>query len=257
MRRIIVLTYFIFCWWLSRTIGITMLSALVDVAAISYFVAQILSIKPASVRKLKENFQMETKSLSQFLRNHFHFSTFASQELLLSTYQKQQSKIDMTKKSTAGKTAKKKVAKKVATKTPKKKPSASAKKDEVKTETPKTEKQIQNRDVTTYNFDGQKLGKGLFVLALVKHYVKHHPNATEKDLKEIFPDSIIQRYGVFTDLKTAETKSKTSGKKRYFINPDQVIKIGAKDYAVTNQWTSDILAKLLAHLKEKGVKIAK
>ena len=158
----------------------------------------------------------------------------------------------------------KKASKKVANKTAPKPKKTEVKKEE-KVSAPVTEvavekkdakkKQEQNKDLTTYNFNGEKLGKGPFVLALVKHYVKHHPKATEKDLKEIFPDSIISRYGVFTDLKTAETKSKTSGKKRYFINPDQVIKIGGKDYAVTNQWTKPILDSLMAHLKEKGVKL--
>lgn len=94
-------------------------------------------------------------------------------------------------------------------------------------------------------------------MAWVKDYFKTHPKASEKYFKEIFPDSITQRYVVFTDLKNAETKSKTSGKKRNLINPDQVIEISGKKYAVTNQLTSDIIEKLFIHLKEKGVMITK
>lgn len=140
MRLILLSTYFIFCGWLAHTTGMNMLSVLVDVAEVSIFVTGIMLINLSSVQKLLENFQMEAKNLSQFLRNHFHFSTFTSQELLLLTYQKQQTKIDVTKSSTAGKTAKKKSAKKVATKTPKKKPIAPGKKEESKTESKKNEK---------------------------------------------------------------------------------------------------------------------
>ena len=95
------------------------------------------------------------------------------------------------------------------------------------------------------------------MLAVIQHYVQHHPKCTEAQLKEIFPDTIISRYGVFTYLKTAISKSKTSGKKRYFLNEDQLITIGKSQYAVTNQWVKKLMDKLLLHLKEKGLKMSK
>ena len=156
-----------------------------------------------------------------------------------------------TKSKTAGKTATKKAAKKsVAKKT-------IVKKDEPKTDKPvaEKEKQVQERDTKQFLFNGEKLGKGPFVLAAVRHYVKHHPKVSLTDLKKVFPDTLISRYGVFTDLKTALDKSKTSGKKRYFINDDQVFEVGGKKYAVTNQITAQIMEKFLSHLKEQGMNV--
>ncbi len=212
--------------------------------------------KPVSTLKSQKIIGFVTKRLSHFFWNHFHFSTFLLPELLLSTYQKQTKQIDMKKNSkTAGKTAKKKVAKKATAKKVATKKSEAKASEKIEGEV--KEKQVQNRNTTTYKFQNKEYGKGPIVLAVVQHYVKSHPKCTEAHLKEIFPDSIISRYGVFTDLKTAISKSKTSGKKRYFLNPDQLLTIGKSQYAVTNQWTAKLMEKFLAALKEKGMKLSK
>ena len=84
-----------------------------------------------------------------------------------------------TKKKTAGKTATKKVdnKKKETKKSEPLRPAETLKKK-------KEEKQAQQRDTKTYNFNGEKLGKGPFVLALVKDYVKKHPKASLTDIKK-------------------------------------------------------------------------
>ena len=258
MKIIGIIIYCCFCLWYSITKGQDLLLVMAEAAAIKLFFPKLFSDeKPVSTLKSQKIIGFVTKRLSPFSRNHFHFSIFLLPDWLLSTYQKQTKQIDMKKKTkTAGKTAPKKgttkkaAVKKVVAKK-EKAPSVSKDVEEVKEV---KEKQVQNRDTTTYNFNGEKLGKGPFVLALVKDYVKKHTGCTEAKLKEMFPDTIIGRYGVFADLKTAISKSKTSGKKRYFINEDQIFKLGGKEYAVTNQWTAALMEKLLTHLKEKNVK---
>lgn len=164
-----------------------------------------------------------------------------------------------TTKKTAGKTATKNSSTKKAVN----------KKEVIKKEAPKKEeklrpsetlvkkeKQAQERDTKQYVFsgDGKKYGKGPFVLKLVQHYVKKNPKVTESDLKKVFPDSLVSRYGVFVDLKIAIEASKN--KKRYFINDDQILTVGSKKFAVTNQITSAVMEKFLAHLKENtGLKV--
>jgi len=108
------------------------------------------------------------------------------------------------------------------------------------------------RDTKKYIFEGKKYGKGPFVLAVIKHYIaKRKPTITE--LKTVFPDELITRYCVFTDLKTALEKSKD--KKRYFIKEDQIFVVGGKKYAVTNQITAQVMVKFLDHLKKRGLKM--
>jgi hypothetical protein len=256
-----------FAWMFSNAERIIAVSS--GLASITSLVLQVYSMrkdkkKPVSTRKSRKIKPMETKSLNHFSRNHFHFSFFVLPELLLSTYRlttkslvEKQNKMTKTKKKVSAKKVGNKAGNKKAT--PKKTATKKAVvKDEAKeAKEEKKEKQIQNRDTTTYKFQGEEYGKGPFVLAVIQHYVKHHPKCTEAQLKEIFPDNIIGRYGVFTDLKTALNKSKTSGKKRYFTNETQLIRLGNKDYAVTNQWTAKLMDKFLAALKEHGLKTAK
>ncbi|MCX6276155.1 MAG: hypothetical protein NTV09_13215, partial [Bacteroidetes bacterium] len=83
-----------------------------------------------------------------------------------------------------------------------------------------------------------------------------HPRINEAQLREVFPDSLVSRYGVFANLKSAKEKSKTSGKKRYFVNDSQVFELGGEDgkkYAVTNQITSAIMVKFMEHIIAKGL----
>jgi hypothetical protein len=162
-----------------------------------------------------------------------------------------------TTKKTAGKTATKKSStKKEMVKKEVKVPTNKKEEKLRPADTIKKVKQVQERDTKQYVFsgDGKKYGKGPFVLKLVQHYVKKNPKVTEAELKKVFPDSLVSRYGVFVDLKTAIEASKN--KKRYFINDDQIITVGSKKFAVTNQITSAVMEKFLAHLKENtGLKV--
>ena len=47
------------------------------------------------------------------------------------------------------------------------------------------------KDYSKYVLDGETYGKGKLVLAVIKRYVKLHPDITVKELKETFPKKEI------------------------------------------------------------------
>ena len=113
-----------------------------------------------------------------------------------------------------------------------------------------------SRDNSKYVFMGAEYGKGPLVRAVVAKYVEDHPDTTYKQLKEIFPDTLMKRFGVFAN--EAEAKKLSGSKPRYFLKPEQMIKIkGQKEpIAVCNQWTAALVAPvILKAVKELGYKI--
>lgn len=111
------------------------------------------------------------------------------------------------------------------------------------------------RDYSKYDFNGQKgLTKGKLALAIVKKYVEDNPKATLAKMEEVFESKTIQpRYGVLEELTKAKKHTKNN-RERYFLKPEEIIKITPKA-AVTNQWSGDTLKPLLVIAKKLGYKI--
>jgi hypothetical protein len=59
------------------------------------------------------------------------------------------------------------------------------------------------RDNTKYKFNHEEYGKGPLVLAVVKKYVEDNPDATFKQLKEVFPDTLMPRWHIFRNEQEA------------------------------------------------------
>ena len=113
-----------------------------------------------------------------------------------------------------------------------------------------------SRDNSKYKFNGEEgLGKGPLVRAVVAKYVEDHPDTTYKQLKEIFPDTLMKRFGVFAN--ETEAKKLSGNKPRYFLKPEQMIKIkGQKEpIAICNQWTAALIEPFIKVSKELGYKI--
>ena len=49
-------------------------------------------------------------------------------------------------------------------------------------------------------------------------YVEDHPDTTYKQLKEVFPDTLMKRFGVFAN--ETEAKKLSGNKPRYFLKPE-------------------------------------
>ena len=97
-----------------------------------------------------------------------------------------------------------------------------------------------------YDFDGNSggpLGKGKLVLAVIKKYVADHPDIKFSGLTEKFPATLHNKNGnnpTFVSAEDAQKLYEEKGYKRYFINPDQIIKLSDGLIAVNNQWGRNI-----------------
>jgi len=109
------------------------------------------------------------------------------------------------------------------------------------------------RDTSKLMFMGKEYGKGPLVLAVIKHYCENNKVSLAK-LKELFPDeSLSPRYGVVQLLNTA--KKLSVGRDRFFLKPEQLIKVGDAKVAVTSQWGAGNIGKFLSIAKKLGYTI--
>lgn len=92
------------------------------------------------------------------------------------------------------------------------------------------------RDTSKYLFNGESLGKGRLVLAVVKRHCEQNPNITFSQLEQIFPKNCQGSSGVFTTLENANNVLTSSGRKRHFLNTDELIQIEGATIAVSSQW---------------------
>ncbi|WP_345081766.1 hypothetical protein [Nemorincola caseinilytica] len=109
------------------------------------------------------------------------------------------------------------------------------------------------RDNTKYKFNGQEYGKGPLVLAVVKKYVEDNPDTTFKQLKEVFPDTLMPRWHVFRNEQEAIALS--AKKPRYFLKQPIKLKGQKEPILVTNQWTAALIDKFLPVIKSVGYKV--
>lgn len=122
-------------------------------------------------------------------------------------------------------------------------------KEEIETE----EIVTSGRDNSKYKFNGEEYGKGPLVRAVISKYVADNPSTTYKKLKEVFPDDLLKRFGIFQDVDTANSID-TAGK-RYFFKEEHIIKRKDKKIVVCNQFTLANIKPFLAKAKELGYKI--
>ena len=112
-----------------------------------------------------------------------------------------------------------------------------------------------NRDTTQYNFNGQTLGKGRLVLEVIRHHVENNPESTYSSLKAQFPKSIQGSYGVFTTITVANEKYARKKIKRYYIKPEEQIKLQDSTIAVCDQWAASNIKPFISVAKELGYEI--
>lgn len=110
-----------------------------------------------------------------------------------------------------------------------------------------------SRDSSKYKFEGEEYGKGPLVRAVVSKYVEDNPKTTYKQLKEVFPDELLKRFGIFQDEKTAKEIAPKG--KRYFEKPEQMIKLKDRHIVVCNQFTLANIQPFLKVAKTLGYKI--
>ncbi len=121
-----------------------------------------------------------------------------------------------------------------------------------------TERRIarsDTRDLTKYLFEGLRLHKRRLVLAIVRAYVRDHPQTNAAQLETVFPRK-LQGSGVFTTSELAQGVSDRTGHKRHFIEEDEIVQLAdGKKIAVSSMWGSRNLPNFVMRARELGYEI--
>ncbi len=113
--------------------------------------------------------------------------------------------------------------------------------------------QKSGRDMTKYIFRIKTYSKSQCVLAVIKEF-NETKRPTFNQIKEVFPDSIISRFGIVKPLNQA--KKLSIGGPRYFMKDEQLLT--SSDgivFAVCNQWTLQRLLNFIDVAEKLGYKI--
>jgi hypothetical protein len=108
------------------------------------------------------------------------------------------------------------------------------------------------RDTSKYLFEGKSLGKGRLVLAVLKRHCEKKPNITFSELEQAFPRICQGSRGVFSTFEEANEILTSSGRKRHFLNTDELIQIEGSTIAVSSQWGIGNIEKFIKCARSLG-----
>ncbi len=102
------------------------------------------------------------------------------------------------------------------------------------------------RDYSKYRFENAILGKARLVLAVLKRYAESIPGISYAELETVFPRTLQGSGGVFSALETANQHCASSGQRRHFMKPEEVIQLKDGPIAVSTQWGVGNIVNILA-----------
>ena len=112
------------------------------------------------------------------------------------------------------------------------------------------------RDNTKYNFNGQTgLSKRGIVRSVWLKYMQDNPNLIYEQLLHNFPKEIRSRLFVELEEALEQQKRDSNGLTRYFIEDDEILKIGDKKYVISNQWGKGNIEIFLEYAKKLGYEV--
>lgn len=119
-----------------------------------------------------------------------------------------------------------------------------------------TSQDLEGREVKL-SLNGMVFNKGKFGYAVVKEYLKCHPNSTMAEMKEIFHIGLLGSWGRWElledDLDYAKSLKESSGQFRHLIKDDYVLTSGDNiRFVVSNQWDKVNILNLLQIVKNQG-----
>lgn len=119
-----------------------------------------------------------------------------------------------------------------------------------------TSKDLEGREVKV-SLNGTVFNKGKFGYAVVKEYLKYHPNATMAELHEIFHIGLLGTWGRWglleDDLEYAKSLKESSGQFRHLVKDEFVLTSGDNiRFVVSNQWDKVNILNLLQIAKNQG-----
>lgn len=98
------------------------------------------------------------------------------------------------------------------------------------------------RDVSTYEFDGERLRKGRLALRIIQCFVREN-KAGLKEIQQLFPNEIVRPYGFVQPLK--EAKKISDKRDRFFIKEQDQIATPDGPVCVSNQITKERVENII------------
>ena len=119
--------------------------------------------------------------------------------------------------------------------------------------------ETEGNNYTKYRFDGvDNLGKGQLAIAIIEKYMKEHKNLTFKELKEIFPDSMmggqLKLIGLIVKAEDVE-KAPYSYKKKaygYFKAERRYKDSNGIEFFVSNYWNITNIQSIIDFASQQG-----
>lgn len=112
------------------------------------------------------------------------------------------------------------------------------------------------RDTTKYELDGVRYGKSRVALAIVKEYLKRHPEVTasaQLTAKGVFEKALQGSMAVIRPL--AEAKTYAGYEKRFFCSDDEMLSLDDGVFVVSSQWSANNVDRLINRAKELGIDV--
>lgn len=111
------------------------------------------------------------------------------------------------------------------------------------------------KDMTKYQFNGGRHGKGRLVLEVLRKYVEDNPSVTYSGLEKVFPKGLQGSQGVFVTKQEAETIFGEKSRSRHFIKPNELITLDDAVIAVSSQWGIGNIDQLIKKARALGYTI--
>lgn len=118
----------------------------------------------------------------------------------------------------------------------------------------KPAKKSAGRNTGTYKFQNISYNKGKLINAVVAAHVAKNKNITHDKLKEVFPDTLLKRFGIFQIVEKAR---EISGVKydRYFFKDEFQIKLKDAVIVTCNQITGENILPFLEVCAKLGYEV--
>lgn len=114
----------------------------------------------------------------------------------------------------------------------------------------------RKKDRTKYTFNGDVLGKGRLVLAVVKAHVAANPRTSSRELEAAFPKELQGSLGVFGSLEEADEILSRTGHARHFLKSHELIRlVDGFTAAVCTEWGAGNIERFVGRAQELGYEI--
>ncbi len=110
-----------------------------------------------------------------------------------------------------------------------------------------------SKDYSKFEFRGETFSKGRLVNRVIKAFIESNPNLTYAELERSIPQNLHRRsLGVFMEYEKAKEIYDRTGRKRHYLNPEELIKLSDSVIATCNQWGIGNIVHFVKHMNSMG-----